>query len=119
MLAIALLNSGHTSAVTTPCQPNPATPQMSGVDAVLTAYLVAVDRGELWSFSRRLDRNDITPARIQYDYSILDGTMATRVYSVLKKPMPVPEQPEYEVVGVCSLVKEGRIVETESHVLLK
>lgn len=119
VLAIATLNSGHAPVNLSKCQPDAATPQMSGVEAVLAAYLAAVDRGELWSFGRRLARSDIMPVRVQFDYSIADGTMDARVYSNLKEPMPVPEQPEYLVVGVCSMVKAGRIVETESHVLLK
>lgn len=88
-------------------------------ESVVRGYLEAVDRGELLSFERRLERGDINPVRVQYNYMIASGALETRVYSALKKPLPVPRQPEYQVIGVCSAIDNGRIVETESHVLIK
>jgi hypothetical protein len=119
VLAIALLNSGHTPTNLPTCQPDPGRPGIAGAETVVRTYLNAVDRGELLTFGRRLDRSDITPVHVQYNYLISTGMMETRVYSALKTPMPVPDQPGYEVVGVCSAIDQGRIIETESHVIPK
>lgn len=118
MLAIALLNSGYSPA-DPPCAVDVGKPDSAKAEGVVRSYLAAVDRGELVTFGRTLTRSDITPVRVRYDYRIAGGDMETRVYSTLNDPMPVPDQPEYEVVGVCSAIENGRIVETESHVLLK
>lgn len=119
VLAIALLNSAYTPYKPPACQPDAAAPKAAEAKSLVESYLAAVDRGELLSFERRLTRADINPVNVQYNYQIVSGTMETRVYSTLKEPMPVPGQPEYQVIGVCSAMEDGRIVETESHVLVK
>jgi hypothetical protein len=119
VLAIAFLTSAHTPVNLPSCLPDTSRTDIAGAESVVRSYLAAVDRGELLSFGRRLSPADITPIRVQYNYQIAGGGMETRVYSELKDPMPVPDQPEYHVIGVCSAMEDGRIVETESHVLLK
>ena len=118
-LAAFALQASYTPVNPGACQPDSARPDIAQAESVVRSYLAAVDRGELLTFGRKLNRTDITPVRVQYNYSISSGDMATWVYSTLKNPMPVPEQPEYQVIGVCSAMENGRIVETESHVLLK
>lgn len=119
LLAIAFLSSGYTPVKPIPCQPEAGRQDVVDAKSVLNSYLAAVDRGELLSFDRRLSRADINPVRVQYNYLIASGATKTQVYSTLKEPMPVPGQPDYRVIGVCSAMENGRIVETESHVLLK
>ena len=119
LLAIAFLSSGYTPVKPIPCQSEAGRQDVVDVESVLNSYLAAVDRGELLTFGRRLSRADINPVRVQYNYLIVGGATETRVYSTLKEPMPVPDQPEYQVIGVCSAMENGRIAETESHVLLK
>lgn len=120
VLSTAFLTSAYTPISPPPC-PVGTAPSSSFADpeSVVRGYLAAVDRGELKSFERELGRADINPVRVQYNYLIASGATETRVYSVLKEPMPVPGQPEYQVIGVCSAMEGGRIIETESHVLLK
>lgn len=119
MLAIAFLNSAYTPADLPPCQPAASSQHAAEAESIVRNYLEAVDRGELLSFDRKLKRADINPVRVQYNYLIASGAMETRVYSMLKEPMPVPGQPDYQVIAVCSAMENGSIVETESHVLLK
>ncbi len=82
----------------------------------MNSYLDAVDRGELQTFGRRLDRSEIAPVRLEYIYDIASETMEIRVYSNLKNPVPVPGQTGSQVLGVSSIIADGKIVETESHV---
>lgn len=120
VMSIAFLTSAYTPASLPPCPLGAgAGSNFADPESVVRGYLAAVDRGELLSFERRLERADINPVRVQYNYLIASGTTETRVYSALKESMPVPGQPEYQVIGVCSAMEGGRIVETESHVLLK
>jgi hypothetical protein len=120
VLPAAFLTSAYMPVSPPPCPAVAASSSnFAAPESVVRSYLAAVDRGELLSFERKLKRADIDPARVQYNYLIASGATETRVYSALKEPMPVPGQPEYQVIGVCSAMEGGRIVETESHVLLK
>jgi hypothetical protein len=115
VLAIAFLNSGYTS--TAPyCLTDPNRPHIAGAETVLKSYLDAVDRGELRTFGRRLERSELIPVRVEYIYQISSGTMEIKVYSDLKEPVPVPGQPGSKVLGVSSTMDDGKIVETESHI---
>lgn len=119
VLSMAFLTSGYTPISPPLCPTRSASTHAAEPEAVVRSYLAAVDRGELLSFERRLGRADINPVSVQFNYLITSGTVETRVYSTLKQPLPVPGQPEYQVIGVCSAMENGRIVETESHVLIK
>ena len=120
VLSTAFLTSAYTPVSPPPCTVGAVSSSgYADPESVVRSYLAAVDRGELLSFERRLGRADINPVRVQYNYMIASGSTETRVYSTLKEPMPVPGQAEYQVIGVCSAMEGGRIVETESHILLK
>ncbi|MEW6131933.1 MAG: hypothetical protein AB1591_02035 [Pseudomonadota bacterium] len=120
VLSIACLTSAYMPVSPPPCPAGAGSASdFAAPESVVRNYLAAVDRGELLSFERRLERADINVVRVQYNYLIASGATETRVYSTLKEPMPVPERPEYMVIGVCSAMVDGSIVETESHVLLK
>ncbi len=119
VLSIAFLTSGYMPVSPPSCPPGAISTRVAEPEAVVRSYLLAVDRGELLSFERKLSRDEINPIRVQYNYRIMDGSTEVRVYSALKAPMSVPGQSGYQVIGVCSAMEDGRIVETESHVLLK
>lgn len=118
ILLIGFLNSGYT-AKGTYCPTDPSRPHIAGVETIVSGYLEAVDRGELRSFNRELGRSEIVPVRVEYVYEIASGTMEINVYSNLKDHMPVPNQPGARVHSVNSIIEDGKIVETESHVWIE
>ncbi len=118
ILAISFFTSGY-AAKGTYCPLDPNRPHIAGAQSILNAYLEAVDRGELRTFDRNLERSEIIPVQVQYNYQIASETMEIRVYSDLKEPVPVPGQPGALVQSVNSIIEDGKIVETESHVWMK
>lgn len=118
ILAISFLGSAYTGKPTY-CLTDPSRPHIAGADTVVQGYLEAVDRGELRSFDRKLDRSEIIPVRVEYVYEIASEAMEISVFSNLKVHMPVPNQPGAVVHSVNSVIQDGKIVETESHVWLK
>jgi hypothetical protein len=119
MLAISSQASGSMPERTFQCPTGPVSRTIAEPEMILQSYFAAVDRGELRSFERKLGRADINPVHVQYNYMIATGSLEIKIYSQLKEPVPMPGQPDYQVIGVCSAMEHGRIVETESHVFLK
>jgi len=116
-LAFALLvNSGHASVYAPESLPDTHGPTVADPDDLVRNYLKAVDRGELKVFGRVLDRSMITPVRVEYIFELSNRARKVKVYSNLKEPMPVPGQQDCRVLGVSSILDDGNIVETESHV---
>lgn len=118
IVAISFLTSGYAGKPDF-CLVDPSRPHIAGAETVLNDYLEAVDRGELRSFGRKLERSEIMPTKVEYIYQIATGTMEIRVTSNLKEPMEIPGQAGIVVRSLCSVVDDGRIVETESHVWTK
>lgn len=118
ILAIGFLTSGY-AAKGTYCPIDPNRPHIAGAETIVRDYLDAVDRGELRTFDRKLERDEIIPIRVEYNYQIATGTMEIKVYSNLKEPLVVPGQAGMVVRSVCSIVDDGKIVETESHVWIR
>jgi hypothetical protein len=98
---------------------NPDTPRIEDPDALVGRYLEAVDRGELRVFGQKIDRAMIVPIRVEYVYDLPDRTMRIKVYSNLKQPLAMPDQPDCQILGVSAVMEEGVITEIESHVWMK
>ena len=118
ILTISFLTSGY-AAKGTYCPTDPNRPHIAGAETIVREYLDAVDRGELRTFDRTLARSEIIPLKVEYSYQIASGTMEIKVYSNLKEPVAVPNQPGAEVRGICSIMDDGKIVQTESHIWIK
>lgn len=118
VLAISFLSSGYAGKPEF-CLTDPARPHIAGAETIVNDYLEAVDRGELQSFGHKMERTEIVPVKVEYIYQIASGTMEIRVTSNLKEPLAVPGQAGVVVRSVCSVMADGRIVETESHVWIK
>jgi hypothetical protein len=98
------------------------TPDARGIedpDPVVQRYLDAVDRGELVIFGQTLARSMLIPARVEYVYELSNRTTRIKVYSDLKEPLAVPDQPDCKVLGVSAVLEDGIITEIESHVWIK
>ena len=115
ILAVSFLISGYTGKPIY-CITDPTRPHVAGAETAVDAYLKAVDRGELKVFDKKIDRSRINPARVEYFYEIASGTTEIRAHTNLKDYMAVPNQPGAKVRSVSSVIEDGKIVETESHV---
>ena len=98
---------------------SPETPRIEDPDSLVHHYLQAVDRGELVIFGQKLDRSMIVLVRIEYVYELASRTTRIKVYSNLKAPLPVPGQPDCQILGVSAVMEDGQITEIESHVWMK
>ena len=98
---------------------NPDAPRIENPDSLVHRYLLAVDRGELVIFGQKLDRSMIVLVRIEYVYELASQTTRIKVYSNLKAPLPVPGQPDCQILGVSAVMEDGQITEIESHVWMK
>lgn len=124
VLAVLLLctaaPSGVHASVSTPKHViNLDRPKIEAPDPLVERYLEAVDRGELKLFGLTLARSMIVPARIEYVYDLFSQTTRIKVYSNLKAPLPVPGQPDCQILGVSAVMEDGHITEIESHVWIK
>lgn len=118
ILATSFFTTGY-SAKGVYCPIDPNRPHVAGMETIVQHYLESVDRGELVTFNRKLDRSEIIPVRVEYSYQIASGSVEIKVYSDLKEPLAVPNQPDVEIRSVCSIVEDGKIVGTESHIWIK
>jgi hypothetical protein len=84
---------------------------------VVAVFLKAVDKGELALFSIRIDRPMLEPERVEYVYT-LDGRLPTiRVYSTIKTPVPLPDNPQLLMHGVTAVIDwRGQITEAVAHI---
>lgn len=98
---------------------SPDTPRIEDPDRLVRLYLDAVDRGELVVLGQALDRSMIEPVRIEYAYDLFRRTTQIKVYSKLKRPRPLPDNPDCRILGVNAVLDDGRITEVESHVWMK
>ena len=83
---------------------------------VLTLFLAAVDRGELSLFGVTLQRDQVTPARVELVLDLRTGATTRKVYAEIDEPLPCPGHPEYVIEGItATLTAENRIGQTEAH----
>jgi hypothetical protein len=86
-------------------------------DIVIERYLRAVDRGELVALGQVLDRSMLTPVSVEYVYRLDRGRPIVKVYSELRKPVPVPGQHGCTLRAVSAVLdSSGRIIEIEAHI---
>jgi len=91
--------------------------QLPHPHTVVALFLMAVDRGELVVFERRLERSMITPRRVQYDFDLDSAEPVVKVYAELRRPIAVPGHSDCEVRAVlATLDADGSIVDVEVHV---
>lgn len=98
---------------------SPDTPRIEDPDDLAQRYLDAVDRGELKLFGQPLAGSMIVPARVEYVYELSSRATRIRVHSNLKQPLPVPRQPDCQILSVSAVMEDGHITEIESHVWIK
>jgi hypothetical protein len=98
---------------------DPARPRIEDPEAIVQRYLTAVDRGELEIFGQKLVRSMLDPVRVEYVYDLSSRTTRIKVYSNLKEPLPVPGQPDCQILSVGAVMEDGHITEMESHVWMK
>ena len=118
LLPVALLSTFGGAAVGAIAPPGPATEKAACVDTqrVLSAFLAAVDRGELSLFGVQLTRDDLAPVRVELVLEIGCGLTSKNVYSKLKTPFPCPGYPGFSVDGItATLTEDDRIGETAAH----
>ena len=118
ILVISFLISGYAGKPEF-CLTDPSRPHIAGAETIVNEYLEAVDRGELRSFGRKLERSEIIPVKVEYIYQIATGTIEIKVTSNLKEPLEIQGHTGAVVRSICSVVDDGRIVETESHIWIK
>jgi len=97
--------------------PPPGAPVLEMPHDAVAVYLAAVDRGELRVFGRRLDRTMIEPELVEFVFDLVRKSAYVRIYSRVKVLLPVPEQTDFQIRGVSSIIgDEGNIIDTEAHV---
>ena len=119
LLCVAAPNAVQASVSTPKHLINLDRPEIEAPDTLVDRYLEAVDRGELKLFGHTLARAMIVPARVEYVYDLFSRTARIKVYSNLKAPLPVPGQPDCQILGVSAVMEDGQITEIESHVWMK
>jgi hypothetical protein len=92
-------------------------PQFQEPHEIVEIYFLAVGRGELVVFGRKLSKSMLIPISVEYVYDLRSAMPRVKVYSKLKQPMPVPGQESCKLRGVSAILDgEGRIIETEAHI---
>ena len=118
LLAAALLTLSSGAAIGAIAHPGPATERAACVDThrVLSAFLAAVDRGELSLFGVQLTRDDLAPVRVELVLEIGSGLTSKSVYSRLKTPFPYPGYPDFSIDSItATLTEDDCIGETTVH----
>ena len=83
---------------------------------VFNVFLRAVDDGQLKLFDKTLSRDMVMPLRVEYVYTAELPYPIVKVYSELKKPMPLPTMPDANIIGVSGVMDfSGNIIETTAH----
>ena len=83
---------------------------------VFNVFLRAVDDGQLKLFDKTLSRDMVVPLRVEYVYTAELPYPVVKVYSELKKPMPLPTMPDANIIGVSGVMDfSGNIIETTAH----
>ena len=98
----------------------PVKPEFSEPHEVIGTYLNAVNRGELIVLDRKIEKSMLIPIRVEYVYELDSAIPRIKVYSKLKKPIPVPGQENCNIKGVSAILDiNGSIIETEAHIWLE
>lgn len=84
---------------------------------VIDMFNKAVDRGELIVFGNELERSVLIPLRVEYIYELNDSKPLVKVYSEIKKIIPIPEHEGIQIRGISAILdSDGHIVEIRVHV---
>ena len=83
---------------------------------VVQVFRKAVERGELKIFEVTVAFTALKPQQVEYIYKIGAKEPIMKVYSLLKKPMPLPTMPDILVEGVTVILDaDGHILEAIAH----
>ena len=84
---------------------------------IIEIFYKAVDRGELIVFEQILDRTVLIPLRVEYVYELNGSKPTVKVYSEIKKPMPVGDHEGILLRGISAVIDSGgHIIEIRAHV---
>ena len=84
---------------------------------IVSMFYKAVDNNELRAFDKILSREMITPVRVEYLYELGSPTPQINVYSTIKDPIAIPEQPNCKACAITATIDtEGHILKTSVHV---
>ena len=85
---------------------------------IIEIFYNAVNRGELIVFEQKLDKDMITPFRVEYVYE-LNGTAPTVIiYSELKTSIPIRLHEGIKLRGISAILdNDGHIIEIRAHVV--
>ncbi|WP_455200932.1 hypothetical protein [Kaarinaea lacus] len=83
---------------------------------VVQVFKKAVERGELKLFEMTVAYSALKPQHVEYTYRIGEKEPTVKVYSLLTKPMPLPEMPDILIEGVTVILDiNGQILEAIAH----
>lgn len=97
---------------------DPGQPRIRDPYRVVDTFLQAVDRGELVVFGRTLSREMVLPTRIEYSYDLAGRSTDIRIHADLREPIVLSGGAGHRVRCISAAMKDGHIVEVESHVWL-
>ena len=84
---------------------------------IIEIFYKAVDRGELIVFEQILDRTVLIPLRVEYVYELDGSKPIVKIYSEIKKPMPIAEHGGILLRGISAILDgDGHIIEIRAHV---
>ena len=110
-------SGGHVYAHILSKPPGPIKHEFSEPHEVIALFYTAVRNGELTLFGKNIDQSMLIPLQVEYVYELNDPVPRIKVYSVLKKPIPLPGQDKCSVHGVgVTLDDDGHIIEIKAHV---
>lgn len=85
-------------------------------EQVVRIFMQAVERGELKLFDTTVAFSALKPQHVEYTYKIGEKEPTVKVYSLLTKPMPLPDMPDILIEGVTVILdKDGQILEAVVH----
>lgn len=85
-------------------------------EEVVRIFKKAVERGELKLFEMTVAFSALKPQQVEYTYKIGKKEPTIKVYSLLTKPMPLPDMPDILIEGVTVILdKDGHILEAIAH----
>ena len=84
---------------------------------MIDVFLKAVDRGELIVFEQQIDKSFLIPLRVEYVYELNGSPATVKIYSEVKKLIPMPEHEDIKLRGISAILdSSGHIVEIRVHV---
>ena len=90
-------------------------PQVNS-EQVILVFKKAVERGELKLFEMTVAFSALKPQQVEYTYKIGKKEPTVKVYSLLTKPIPLPDMPDILIEGVTVIMdRDGHILEAIVH----